>query len=216
MDYTADLMMRQNAVKIVCLGLFLCATFLKRASSNNALSAFQSPAFPWLQNPDVSIPWHKLGLPHQPVDNTSYTVGFYHIFAKGNAYESVVKSQVANIYRQKGLIDRLDTIFYTTIQSSNGTKPFTISIPKFNRLTSYLDQGEELYTLAYLYQFCRSFPSSKVFYFHNKGSFHNSSVNTVFRNVLDCYVLNEKCISTLKEFDTCGLRFSPIPHPHYR
>lgn len=138
-------------------------------------------------------------------------VGFWNVFSSGPHFRQIVDEQ-RNIIISSGLLDKVDVINYLTwgIEGLNLTFPEE----KFHHLI-HQEHGSELDTLNHLYQHCKANLDDKVFYFHNKGSFHNNKGNEDFRFALDCFNLNPHCIATLNEFDTCGLRISPIPHPHY-
>jgi hypothetical protein len=142
--------------------------------------------------------------------HTGEVVGFYHIYADANQnYKHIVNEQMAHI-EKSGLIDKVDTIFYNTIHIDHN-----ISHPKYIHLSHLGEIGEESQTVSALYEYCHHHPKAKVFYFHDKGSFHATRVNEVFRHNLNCYVLTPHCIPALDEHDTCGMRASPTPFIHY-
>jgi hypothetical protein len=134
----------------------------------------------------------------------------------GSSFEGIVTEQ-RHVLQQTGVYDDLDAIFYNTIDGASDASPYTIDDPKFQRLHRFAEQGEEVYTLGMMYRFCQSYPHANVLYFHDKGSYHPNAANTRFRQLLDCHVLNPQCLRALQTgaFDTCGMRISPIPHPHY-
>mmetsp|Transcript_30554 Transcript_30554/g.51165 ORF Transcript_30554/g.51165 Transcript_30554/m.51165 type:complete len:397 (-) Transcript_30554:673-1863(-) len=137
---------------------------------------------------------------------------FYNVYTGGDKYKGIVDSQVKSIH-DSGLIDQLDRIFYSTMGSEGAT--FDISDEKYTHLAYYGEEGEEVQTLSMLYKFCNNNPTSKVLYFHDKGSFHYSYENLKFGALLRCYVLNPHCIKALDDHDICGWRISPTPLPHY-
>jgi hypothetical protein len=133
---------------------------------------------------------------------------FYNLYAGGNYFRPIVDAQVAMI-QSTGLLDRLDKVFYATMGPQGAD--FDIEGEKYVHLAHYGDVGEEVQTLSYLFRFCNAHPSSKVLYFHDKGSLHDSYSNRKFCSLLNCYVLNTHCISALDSHDTCGWRISPTP-----
>ena len=139
-------------------------------------------------------------------------VAFYHIDAVDPDFEGIVKEQV-NTIEKNGLLEHMDKIFYTTAGAKG--ERFKIEGEKYVHLVHHGDQGEEIQTLGKLYQFCVSNPSSKVLYFHDKGSVYHNNFNAKFCSLLNCYVLNTQCIDALNEHDTCGWRISPTPIIHY-
>jgi hypothetical protein len=142
-----------------------------------------------------------------------HLVAFYNVFGSHQGdWRTIVGEQIATM-NASGLLDRLDRIYYTT--SGNEGSTFRPPSSKFTLLKDFGLEGNEDLTLSLLYKYCHRHSKAKVLYFHDKGSFHNSSVNVKFRRILDCFVLNPNCISVLNDHDTCGFRFSPIPWPHY-
>lgn len=139
-------------------------------------------------------------------------VAFYNMYAAGPDYEGIVQNQI-NTIKRSGLINRLGKIFYATMGSSG--ESFEIDNPKYVHIAHYGDVGEEVQTLSLLYDFCYENPSSKVLYFHDKGSYHHSYANVKICAILNCYVLNPYCIDALDDHDTCGWRISPTPFIHY-
>lgn len=139
-------------------------------------------------------------------------VVFWNIFAQGKHYKSIVNEQKYMI-EASGLINRVDTIYYATI--GNEGQNLTLDGSKYIDLIYHGLKADETKTLAELYNYCSTHNDSKVLYFHNKGSYNYHSTNTNFRRALDCFVLNPNCIKLLDSHDTCGWRFTPLPHPHY-
>ena len=142
----------------------------------------------------------------------SEIVAFYNIYAAGSNYEAIIDEQI-NMMNSSGLLQRLEKVYYATSGSEGET--FTIAGEKFEKLQFNGISGSEEITLNLLHNYCESKPSSKVLYFHDKGSFHNNEGNRLFRRILNCFTLNTNCIETLDNHDICGWRFSPIPHPHF-
>lgn len=140
-------------------------------------------------------------------------VAFYNVYAQGNDYNGIVQNQVSTV-KGSGLLDKLDSVYYATMGNAGHDYDIGES-DKYVHIAHYGDTGSELQTLKMLQQFCHANPSSKVLYFHDKGSFHHSYANAKFCAVLNCYVLNPNCIEALDSHDTCGWRISLTPHIHY-
>eukprot|EP00428_Durinskia_dybowskii_P062988 CAMPEP_0170381380 /NCGR_PEP_ID=MMETSP0117_2-20130122/14379_1 /TAXON_ID=400756 /ORGANISM="Durinskia baltica, Strain CSIRO CS-38" /LENGTH=392 /DNA_ID=CAMNT_0010636949 /DNA_START=212 /DNA_END=1390 /DNA_ORIENTATION=- len=138
-------------------------------------------------------------------------VGFYNIFAKGPHFESIVQEQI-QMMTKTGLIEKLDAVYYQT--SGDEGLQYKINHTKFIH-HAHVSGGSELDTLESMYNYCQSRPATKVLYLHTKGSFHASPANTKFRRLLDCFNLAPHCIQALDTYDTCGMRISPHPMPHY-
>jgi len=151
----------------------------------------------------------------------------YNIVENGRELRAIVREQIKKI-ESTGLYDRLDKIFYVTVgryRSSLTASDFSLnekrdggmsrSADKYIHLAHYTKEAGEVQTLSYLQRFCGLNPASKVLYFHNKGSYHPSPRNDLFRSQLNNFVLNPRCLSALQDHDTCGWRISPVPTVHY-
>jgi len=137
---------------------------------------------------------------------------FYNVYCGGKYFDGIVKDQVSKM-EASGLMDRLDIVYYATM----GEYGADYSIPnnKFKHIKHHGKEGSEAQTHHLMYQFCHDNPTSKVLYFHNKGSYHPTADNSIFRSYLDCYNLNPNCIEALDTHDICGWRLTPVPHPFY-
>eukprot|EP01032_Pedospumella_encystans_P013278 gene13278-15297_t len=140
-------------------------------------------------------------------------VAFYNVYAGGAQFDDIVQAQVKTV-KDSGLLDRLDNVFYAT-SGEKGEQYDLGNSSKYVRIAHFGEKGGELQTLNVLYKFCHANPTSKVLYFHNKGSYHYNKENERFVGFLNCYVLNSHCIDALENHDTCGWRISPKPYPHY-
>jgi hypothetical protein len=141
------------------------------------------------------------------------TVAFYNIFSSTKGKPKEIISEQVRFMDQTGLLSLIDTVYYV----STGSIPVIINHAKFQLLET-LRIGNEVYTLGLLYRYCQRSPQSLVLYFHDKGSYHPSTKNEVFRKFLNCYVLTPHCYNLMQmahNYTTCGLRASPFPHPHY-
>lgn len=143
-------------------------------------------------------------------------VGFYHIYGDGGHFKTIVSEQASHM-KHTGLLDQMDAIYYVTVGSEKADLLNMQNEPKFKHLHHFHSDGEEIYTLGMMFRFCQKYPTSKILYFHDKGSFHPTPSNELFRKLLNCFVLTPNCLKALDSgsFDTCGWRISPSPHPHY-
>lgn len=76
-------------------------------------------------------------------------------------------------------------------------------------------EEEQATTQQLLYEHCLARPADAALYIHSKGSFHPSELNDALRrNHMRAVAA---CIDGggLDAADVCGLRVSPLPHPHY-
>jgi len=140
-------------------------------------------------------------------------VAFFNVYAAGEHYDAIVQEQVATI-KGSGLLNKLDSVYYATM-GEEGFKYEIGNSTKYVHLAHYGNNGTEMHTMHYLWQFCQANPTSKALYFHDKGSFHNTKLNERLRTYLNCFVLNTHCISALDDHDVCGWRASPLPYIHY-
>jgi hypothetical protein len=140
-------------------------------------------------------------------------VAFWHIYGneKSNHHDIILDQW--RVITSSGLINNLDKIYYTTIGTASGIGHLHEKLYHWKHFSS----GFETLTLKHMQQYCKNNTRANVLYFHNKGSFHPTQHNFRFRQALDCYNLNPHCLSALNsgQYDTCGLRISPIPHVHY-
>eukprot|EP01039_Chlorochromonas_danica_P008669 gene8669-9552_t len=151
-------------------------------------------------------------------------IAFWHIFTSGTHFNSIVHAQ-AKVINDSGLYDHLDHIYYTVVGSANRNVSFSGS--KYSLYKNHGRHGNEVQTLKLVYDYCQEHDKQssssgagsgsdvKILYFHNKGSFHPTPENEKVRQLLDCFVLSPDCLSVLDDYDTCGMRFAPLPFLHY-
>eukprot|EP01039_Chlorochromonas_danica_P002176 gene2176-2374_t len=153
-------------------------------------------------------------------------IAFWHIFTGGTHFKSIVHAQ-AKAINDSGLYDHLDHIYYTVVGSTH--QNVSLSGNKYSLYKNHGRYGNEVQTLKLVYDYCQGHAKQssssgagagagsnvKILYFHNKGSFHPTPENRQLRQVLDCFVLSPDCLSVLDDYDTCGMRFTPLPYLHY-
>lgn len=141
-------------------------------------------------------------------------VGFYHIYGEGGHFKTIVSEQASHM-KHTGLLDKIDAVYYVTVGNEKVDTMDMHNEPKFKHLHHFNQDGEEIYTLGMISRFCQKYPTSKILYFHDKGS--STPTSELFRKLLNCFVLNPHCLAALETgvYDTCGWRISPSPHPHY-
>ena len=76
------------------------------------------------------------------------------------------------------------------------------------------EEGDEAGTLQLLWKYCKNRTDDTVVYIHNKGSFHPSYTNTLFRRFNTRGALSEECMNMPSSCNVCSSRMSPLPHPH--
>ena len=155
---------------------------------------------------------HADHVPDFEFSDEAKTVAFWNVYAAGSHFEDIIKEQLL-VIESSGLMDRLDTLYYSTI-GVNGSS-YRIPGAKLKHLHYFGSREDESRTLSLLARYCRKNLKSKVLYFHNKGSFNYHIANTNFRKALDCWVLNPHCLEALDTHDVCGWRISPMPHLHF-
>jgi hypothetical protein len=90
-------------------------------------------------------------------------------------------------------------------------------------LVAQFPQGDEVQTLTHVHDYCRTHESELVLYFHNKGSFHPSTMNDNWRRAITAALSSDLCLTKMTEpdrgeassCDTCSMLFDPLPGPHY-
>lgn len=155
-------------------------------------------------------------------DAAAHIAGFYHVYAEGGEYERIVKEQLLQL-RVNGLLGATRALYYTAV----GAKSRTFRIedflggnargPRYFQMAPERSGGEEI-TLERLQQYCRSFPTHRVYYLHTKGAYHAHSTNENLRRLLTKTLgsARDACLEALRQgASVCGLRFSPAPHFHY-
>jgi hypothetical protein len=147
-------------------------------------------------------------------------VAFWHVYAEQDQFAQIVQEQ-QKVLESSGLYSKLDHVVYAVF--GKHANQFTITGEKYVKYMYDSPNATELDTQQLLHQFCRRQSSqgstvgssSRVLYFHNKGSFHNNPTNMRFRRTLDCYNLNPHCLDALETHDVCGWRLTANPHIHY-
>jgi hypothetical protein len=90
-------------------------------------------------------------------------------------------------------------------------------------LVAQFPEGDEVQTLTHVHDYCRAHESELVLYFHNKGSFHPSTMNDNWRRAITAALSSDLCLVKMTEpdrgdassCDTCSMLFDPLPGPHY-
>jgi hypothetical protein len=90
-------------------------------------------------------------------------------------------------------------------------------------LVAQFPEGDEVQTLTHVHDYCRAHESELVLYFHNKGSFHPSTMNDNWRRAITVALSSDLCLVKMTEpdrgdalsCDTCSMLFDPLPGPHY-
>lgn len=153
-------------------------------------------------------------------------VGFYHIYVGKDGGPSqalnVTKEQLSDLkesYAVEGNpYNKTFTLYYNTVGSranldTNRIEEMCNRPPNKMRCIHmrHYDGGFEEITLRDMQQFCESFPKHRVMYFHNKGSFHPSTMNDRWRKYMMQAISSEQCLeTTIDQCHACGLSFSPI------
>ena len=115
-------------------------------------------------------------------------VVFYNVYVNDpDRVMKIVKEQLE--HREKSIAQNAP-LYYVTIGKDVGE----LKNCKSCKRIEHHDKGSEIVTLSHLYEYCTNHQDSKVVYMHNKGSFHFSKKNTMFRNMLNKGVLSSDCI----------------------
>ncbi|GAB5369585.1 hypothetical protein AAMO2058_001417700 [Amorphochlora amoebiformis] len=140
---------------------------------------------------------------------------FYHVYLPyphRDPTQRILQEQVEMIEKSP-IYHHIKAVKYTTIHIPVDLHPFC----KKCHLVDHYPKGYEMKTLQHVYEHCVAHPTERVVYIHTKGTFHNSLGNKVFRRALMRSVLSEECYKARGKFgcNTCGFRYSPLPHPHF-
>ena len=141
-------------------------------------------------------------------------VGFYNVFRQEDVSIHKIITEQIHLLESSGLAaasQAINVIFA-------GTEHQSFRVPTRSSkfvLASSKSSGDEKDTLQLLYNHCVASPRDKVFYIHSKGSFHPSTSNDMLRQNLMKAVVACWQHDGVAHHDVCGLRVSPLPHPHY-
>ena len=134
-------------------------------------------------------------------------VGFYHVFENDAELFGRVVAEQTDFISKSSLASVPVQVTYV------GPNPQSFDLENFT-VVQAVSAGTEKLTLKLLFAYCSVNQNHSVFYIHSKGTFHPSSANDLLRRNLMKGVL--ACIEqlALSSSDVCGLRASPLPHPH--
>ena len=134
-------------------------------------------------------------------------VGFYHVLESDARLFGRIVAEQTNFIAKSSLAGVPVQVTYV------GPNPQSFDFENFT-VVQAVSAGTEKLTLKILFDHCSANPNSSVFYVHSKGTFHPSNANDLLRRNLMKGVL--ACIEqrALSSSDVCGLRASPLPHPH--
>lgn len=80
------------------------------------------------------------------------------------------------------------------------------------------EEGDEILTIDYLYNYCRENTNHRVIYMHSKGSFTKSWNNRLLKNILVKAIFSDECLLEMgtngMDCNTCSSQFSGFP-AHY-
>ena len=145
---------------------------------------------------------------------------FYNIFVPNSSKRAleqagVIAEQLSPLQQQAHLASV--PVYYTF---SGAVPPFTMpcgNTSKCVRLGNQHGDGEPN-TLTHLFEHCRTRPSERVVYLHNKGSLHASRANRDLRQALTKAALSIDCTAGRRSSGAsgcavCGFEFRPQPQP---
>jgi hypothetical protein len=143
---------------------------------------------------------------------------FYHVFQSGisggqELSASIVREQLsmAKASSAFGTVKRFNYVF---VGPNISSVPALLNCSTCHQL-EHKAAGNEVITLQHLFDHCAQNPTGRVLYMHNKGSFHNTPANVVFRRFLTKGVWSDACQNMPLACSACASRFSPLPHHHY-
>lgn len=140
---------------------------------------------------------------------------FFHAFVDERKEYTVVMDQLHEIQRNFDI-----NKFKIIVVSNDETLIKHARYFGFYHIHHQQQGFNEINTLQYLYRYCimhnnETFP---VLYIHNKGGKYPSITSYFTRSIsMEALVKHaDLCLSVLdKPFAVCGVRFSPIPYPHF-
>ena len=141
--------------------------------------------------------------------------GFYNIFRKNETVFNRIVSEQIQTLEASGLLSASQSIEVVFFGEGAETFKINSSSPKYIRSPMTNTTGGETTTLHRLHSHCLRNPSDRVFYIHSKGTFNPRDAQEILRRnnikaIVDCWTMGG-----LEHSDVCGLRVSPLPHPHF-
>jgi hypothetical protein len=135
--------------------------------------------------------------------------GFYHFAAVNNPWKNIVHEQMSLAHRS-GLINASSIVYVTGLGNINENKTIYDTFANSKFIYEY-DIHPELWefpTLKKVEKFCFHNNKSLVWYAHSKGASHATDVTTVWRHLLNHFVLDkwQLCYELLNStnYTTCG------------
>lgn len=141
---------------------------------------------------------------------------FFHAFIDERKEYSVVMDQLHELHRN------FDVGKYSVIVVSNDEMTINhAALFGFNYIHHTTGNFNEIHTLQYMHKYCTQYKNESfpVLYIHNKGGKYPSIYSYFTRTIsMEGLVKHaDLCLSVLdeKRNTVCGVRFSPIPYPHF-
>ena len=127
---------------------------------------------------------------------------FYNVYAP-DISSRIVKEQLSQLLPEHNVFVR-----------SIGAQVEIVAPRRDVTVIQHDEEGDEAGTLQLLWKYCKNRTDDTVVYIHNKGSFHPSYTNTLFRRFNTRGALSEECMNMPSSCNVCSSRMSPLPHPH--
>ena len=142
-------------------------------------------------------------------------VGFFNVFKKDAAVFNRVVSEQISMLESAGLVAATKEIHVVYIGPQS--EKFQVNSTSLKFIVSHKSNatGNEAVTLQLLHDHCKSNPEDRIFYIHSKGTYHSDDANELLRQNLMRAIVACWQLDGLSRSDVCGLRASPLPHPHF-
>lgn len=144
---------------------------------------------------------------------------FYHMYCLGDCIERLTKT--FKKIKSSGLFDSVESfnINLTGDKSAEMFKKLVVEEPKVKLTNYFTDSRGEMDTLKLLWDTAQSSSSEdKYLYLHSKGVSRPGNENVqAWIDYMEYFVIEKwkDCISSLENFDTCGVNLQPLPMKHY-
>ena len=190
-----------------------------RRSSPQTLAEFQNREL-FIPDSTFETPFGKCNISEEPESFLlparlgGDIIGFYNLFKQDeNIFRMVVDEQI-QFLESSGLsaASRAVNVVYFGVEHESFRVPTNSSKFVLARSSFF---GDERDTLQLLHDHCVNNPLDTVFYIHSKGTFHPSDSNDLLRRNLMKAVAACWQQAGAARHDVCGLRASPLPHPHF-
>jgi hypothetical protein len=143
---------------------------------------------------------------------------FYHVFqanfSGGEELSASIVREQLSMAKSSAAFGTVRRFNYVFVGPSKSSVPALLNCSACHQL-EHRPSGNEVLTLQHVFEHCAQNPTGRVLYMHNKGSFHSTPENKVFRRFLTKGIWSDACQNMPLACSACASRFSPLPLHHF-